>query len=62
MIDRYKRERDILYIYNCFDYKKCDIEAISLGRVVAHFPKTFINLSWTYEKLHCKVEPYRFDG
>ena len=23
-------------------------------------PKIVINLSWTYEKIHCKGEPYRF--
>ena len=25
-------------------------------------PQIVINLPWTYEKLHCKKEPYRFSG
>ena len=33
---------------------------ISLGLMMALFPKVAINLFRTYEKLHCKEEPYRF--
>ena len=35
---------------------------ISFRRMVVHSPKIVINLSWTYEKLPCKGEPYRFSG
>ena len=34
----------------------------SLWRVVVPSPKIVINLPRTYEKLHCKGEPYRFGG
>ena len=33
---------------------------IYLGRLVVPTPKIVINLSWTYEKLHCNRKPYRF--
>ena len=36
--------------------------AIDLGRVVVPCTKIVINLPWTYKKLHCKGNPYRFSG
>ena len=40
--------------------------AITLGRVEEPFPtpqnKKELNLPRTFEKLHCKVESYRFSG
>ena len=36
--------------------------AISPWRLVISSPKLVINLPRTYEKLHCKGEPYRFSG
>ena len=38
------------------------LRAISLGRVAVPSPKIIIKLPRTYEKLHCKGEPYRFSG
>ena len=35
---------------------------IFLRRVIVPFPKIFINLPRTNEKLHCKGEPYRFSS
>ena len=36
--------------------------AISLWRVETLYPKIVINYPKTYEKLHCKGEPYRITG
>ncbi len=45
-------------------FKGCDffLGAISLGRMIKSSPKIVVNLAKTYEKLHCKGEPYRFSG
>ena len=43
----------------CFDFFDFSWEG---ERVVVSSPQIVINLPRTYEKLHCKEEPYRFSG
>ena len=38
------------------------LEPISLGNLGVSSPKIVIRLSRTYEKLHCKGEPFRSSG
>ena len=42
------------------NYGTCHAEITNKGRNQSI--KFIFNLFWTYEKLHCKVEPYRSSG
>ena len=41
---------------------KINFGVISLGREEVPFPNIVLNLLWTYMKLHCKGQPYRYSG
>ena len=43
-------------------YQSVCFLSIFLGRVVVSFPQKVINLPRTYQKLHCKGEPFQFSG
>ena len=55
----------ILHFFKCkkiFEAHHNFLVVISLRRLVVIFPKIFINLPMTYQKLNCKEEPFRFRG